>query len=89
GVAFEYDGEFRVEVPEDRGNGEGFLEKFEDALTLTVPVPQDLLSGEAGQGLRDAGVIVNESSVEVGEAQERLNLLDIPGTRPVEDSINL
>ncbi|KAG6892669.1 hypothetical protein C0992_013020, partial [Termitomyces sp. T32_za158] len=89
GIAFEHNGELRIEVPEDQSNSEGLLEEFEDALALTVPVPRDLLSREAGQGLCDTGVVVDEPPVEVGEAQERLNFLDIPGTRPVEDSVNL
>ncbi|KAG6881203.1 hypothetical protein C0992_001586, partial [Termitomyces sp. T32_za158] len=68
GIAFEHNGEFRIEVPQDRGSSEGFFEEFEDALALTVPVPCNLLPGEASQGFRDAGVVVDESPVEIGKA---------------------
>ncbi|KAG6879020.1 hypothetical protein C0992_005847, partial [Termitomyces sp. T32_za158] len=87
GIAFKHNGEFWVEMLEDRSSGEGLLEELKDTLALTVPAPQGLFPGEVVQGFCNAGVVINESLVKVGKTQEGLDFLDILKTRPVEDGI--
>ncbi|KAG6888711.1 hypothetical protein C0992_007750, partial [Termitomyces sp. T32_za158] len=59
GVAFKYNQELQVKVPEDQGSSEGLLEELKDTLALTVPVSWGLLPGEMVQGFCDAGVVVD------------------------------
>jgi len=53
------------------------------------PIPWNTFVGEASKRNNDVGIIVDEVAIKVGKAKERLNLLDILGSRPFEDGINL
>ncbi|KAG6899729.1 hypothetical protein C0993_007459 [Termitomyces sp. T159_Od127] len=89
GVALEDNEEGGVEVAEDGGRGEGFLEEGEYTLALAVPVPQDVLPHEPVEGFSDPGVIINEPAVEIGKTKEGLHLIYTLGWRPVEDGFHL
>ena len=67
---------------------EGYFEGAERMPTLLRKVPRGVLSGEPSEGNHDIGIIVNESTVEVGEAQERLDILYPSGLRPVADGLD-
>ena len=67
---------------------EGYFEGVERTPTLLGKVPRGVLSGEPSEGNHDIGVIVNELMVEVGEAQEGLDILYPSGLRPVADGLD-
>src|SRR5438128_11510164 len=67
---------------------EGLFEGVERTPTLLGKVPRGVLSGEPSEGDHDVGVIVNETTIEVGEAQEGLDVLYPSGLRPVADGLD-
>ena len=51
-------------------------------------VPQSSFPGEAGQWDDDVGVVVDESSVEIGEAEEGLDVLDFARFGPILNDLD-
>ncbi|KAG6867264.1 hypothetical protein C0993_005123, partial [Termitomyces sp. T159_Od127] len=88
-VTLEDDGEGRVEVVEDGGGGEGFLEEGEYTLAPAVPVPWGVLPHEPVEEFGDPGVVINELAVEISKIKEGLHFFYTPGWRPVEDGFHL
>src|SRR5438128_11032972 len=66
---------------------EGLFEGVERMPTLLGKVPRGVLSGEPSEGDHNVRVIVNEAMIEVGEAQEGLDILYPSGLRPVADGL--
>src|SRR5882724_7952599 len=79
----------RVEMRQDGGLGEGGLEGFECLGVVGAPSERGVLVGEANQGNDDVREPQEESTIEVGESQERLDCLEISRGRPDADSISL
>ncbi|KIO10900.1 hypothetical protein M404DRAFT_128813, partial [Pisolithus tinctorius Marx 270] len=76
-------------VSEDRSGAEGILQAEESGAALLRKVPRSTLSCEASEWNNDVGVVINESSVEICEAKERLDFSHLPWLRPVVDCLNL
>ena len=71
------------------GSGsEGILERVERILTGRGPVPVRGLSGESGEWNREFGVVVDEASVEICEAKERLYVAYISWAWPVLNGLD-
>ena len=68
--------------------GEGLLEGSEGCICLVGPDELEPLAGEGGEGSGEGGVVEDELAIEVGEAQEGLDLLHRLGGRPLQDSGN-
>ena len=51
------------------------------------PVPRQVLLGEVNEGLGNIGVVGDKMSVEVGEPEEGLDVLDFLRGRPAGDTI--
>jgi hypothetical protein len=62
---------------------------MEHRVSLHVPVKCDILVSKEGKGNDDIRVIEDELLIEIGKAQERLNLFHIFWDWSLEDSINL
>ena len=54
-----------------------------------IPCPGRILLGEVNQWLSDVGIIGDKSLVEVGKAEERLNVFDFCWSRPFCYTIEL
>src|SRR5882724_5220579 len=67
----------RVEMHQDGGLGEGSLEGLECLGVVGAPSERGVLVGEVNQGDEDVREPNNESVIEVGEPQERLDCLEI------------
>ena len=52
-------------------------------------IPLSGFMGEPNQRCSEGGVEWNEPSVEVGEAEEGLNVLDVPRLGPIDDCLDL
>ena len=78
------DRERGIEVAEDRSRGKTFLEFIQGGLRLRCPIETRtlVLAEERGHGCHDAGITVNETTVEVGKADEYLNILNAGWCRP-------
>jgi len=73
---------------EDQSLGKSLLEGVEHGVGLGIPVPRRIFAGEVSEGYDDVRIVEDETSVEVGEAKEGLNLLEILRSWPLENSID-
>ncbi|KIO00037.1 hypothetical protein M404DRAFT_153735 [Pisolithus tinctorius Marx 270] len=76
-------------MSENRSRAEGILQAEESRVALLGKVPRSTLSCEASERNDDVRVVINESSVEICEAEERLDVSHLPWLRPVTDCLNL
>jgi len=88
GVGFDKDWSIGRPMHEDRSLGKSLLEGAERGVGLGIPVPRCVFAGEASKGYDNVGIVEDETSVEVGEAKEGLNLLEILWSWPLENSVN-
>ncbi|KIO12030.1 hypothetical protein M404DRAFT_125113 [Pisolithus tinctorius Marx 270] len=89
GVGFHCKQSIRNPVSENRSGAEGILQVEESRAALLGKVPRSTLLHEACERNDDVGVVINESSVEVCETKERLDVSHLPRLRPVVDCLNL
>ena len=89
---------FRSIGGDGEGGGEvrkvkdGFQEEkvfqgIEGRLTQGGPIPGEVLLGEVNEGTGDVGVVRDKVSVEVGKAEEGVNVLYFGGGRPARDTV--
>jgi len=89
GVSFHNDRGIQDEVGEDGHSSEGMLESVERVSTVLREIPRSILPGEPGEGNHNIGVVEYEPVVEVGKAQEGLDVLHLSRFRPVGDGLDL
>jgi len=88
-VGFDDDGSVGNPMSEDRSGGECIFEKVEGVVGFLVEVEGGTFVSKAGERNNDVRVVVNESTVEVGEAQEGLDVFHLPRLGPVADGLDL
>ena len=88
GVGFDNEGRIGLIMGKDGSCHEGYFEGIERMPTLLGKVPRGVLSGEPSEGDHDVGVIINEPTIEIGEAQKGLDILYPSGLRPVADGLD-
>ncbi|KIO09147.1 hypothetical protein M404DRAFT_132258 [Pisolithus tinctorius Marx 270] len=76
-------------MSENRSRAEGILQAVESGLALLRKVPRSTLSHEVSEWNNNVGVVINESSVEIWEAEEGLDVSHLLWLRPVADCLNL
>jgi len=76
-------------VSEYRHSGEGVLESVEGTSTVLREVPRSIFPGELGERDHNVRVVEYKPAVEVGEAQEGLDVLYLSRFRPVGDGLDL
>ena len=74
---------------EDGGGKECSLQGIERQLAGRRPIPFGGGSGEPSERDRDVGIRGDETTIEVAEAEVRLNVLDLPRDRPILDGLDL
>ncbi|KIM50208.1 hypothetical protein SCLCIDRAFT_146123, partial [Scleroderma citrinum Foug A] len=60
----------------------------ESGATVVSEFPRSVFAGKPREGNDNVGVIVDESTVEVRESEEGLNVLNFPRFRPVGNGLN-
>ncbi|KIO00943.1 hypothetical protein M404DRAFT_151402, partial [Pisolithus tinctorius Marx 270] len=68
---------------------EGILQVGESGAALLGKVPRSTLLHEASEWNDNVRVVINESSVEICETKERLDVSHLPQLRPVMDCLDL
>ncbi|KIN98040.1 hypothetical protein M404DRAFT_158630 [Pisolithus tinctorius Marx 270] len=76
-------------MSENGSGAEGILQAEESGAALLRKVPRSTLSHEASEWNNDVRVVINESSIEICETKERLDVSHLPRLRPVTDCLNL
>jgi len=89
GISFHDDRGIQNKVGEYGCGGEGMLEGIKETLTVLGEVPRSILPCELGEGNHNVGVIEYEPAVEVGKAQEGLDVLYLSRFRPIGDGLDL
>ncbi|KIO02894.1 hypothetical protein M404DRAFT_146779, partial [Pisolithus tinctorius Marx 270] len=88
GISFNCKWSVRNPMSEDRSRAEGILQAEEGRVALLRKVPRSTLSHEVSEWNDNVRVVINESSVEVCEAKEGLDVLHLLQLRPVMDCLN-
>ena len=72
----------------DQSCGESLFKCFKGEMALIGEMPRGTLVGKTCKLNCDFGISVNEVTVEVGKAEERLNILDFLGYGPILDDLD-
>jgi hypothetical protein len=88
-VCFHYELGIWNPMCEDRSCGESLLECIEGCLTILGKIPFDVLLSQSHEQNCDIGVVMDESSIEVGKPKERLDVFHFTGYRPLLDGLDL
>jgi hypothetical protein len=89
GVGLDHCFEGRFEMTQERAEFEEVLEMLEGGGSLVIDCEHRILLEKAGEGKDYARVSRNESPIEVGEAEELLELFDRARKRPFGDGSHL
>src|ERR1700743_2598945 len=89
GICFNDPRKSRIEMGEDGSCSKLLFERIERSKTIVGEVPSNVLLGEAGERNANVGVAVDEATIEISKAEERLDVLDVTRDGPVEDLLNL
>ena len=76
------------EVKDWFGKEEAF-EGVKGGLARRGPVPGEVFLGKVEEGASDVGVVGDESTVEVGESEERANIFHLGRRRPICNAVEL
>jgi len=68
--------------------GESLFKCFKGRMALIGEMPGGTLVGKMHKWKCDFGISVNEMTVEVGKAEERLNILDFSWCWPILDDLD-
>jgi len=71
----------------DQSCSESLFKCFKGGMALIREVPRGTLAGEMHKWNCDFGISVNEVMVELGKAEEILNILDFPWYWPILDDL--
>ena len=88
GISFHNNRGVQNEVSEYGHSSEGVLESIERALTVLREVPRSVFPGEPGKRDHDVRVVEDKPAVEIGEAQEGLDVLYLSRFRPARDGLD-
>jgi hypothetical protein len=88
-VCFHYELGVRNPKCEDRSCGECLLECVEGCLTILGKVPFGVLPSQSRERNCDIGVVMDESSIEVGKPKERLDIFHFTGYGQLLDGLDL
>src|SRR5436190_783965 len=84
-ICFNNDLGIRIPMRQNRSSGKRSLQILKRFPALRSKVPRSILARKASEGNDDAGVILDEATIEVGEPKEGLDVADFLGFRPVLD----
>jgi hypothetical protein len=89
GVGFYNDLSIGIPLNKNGRRGEGLLQGIEEVLALLSLGSRHGLASETCERDSDVQVVWDETTIEVGKAEERLYIHHFLGHRPFEDGINL
>jgi len=72
----------------DQSCGESLFKCFKGEMALIGEMPGGTLAGKTCERDCDFGISVNETTVEIGKAEEGLNVLDFSWNWPILDNLD-
>ena len=69
----------------NRCGGKRILKKIKGGTLFLTKIKRYVLPSKPGEGNNDVGEVVNEAAVEIGKAEEGLNILNLPRLQPIPD----
>ena len=73
---------------QDQHSSEGFFQQCESRAALVREVPSGTFTSEMGERNSDFGVFQNKMPIEIGEAQEGLDVFDLSGFGPILNDLD-
>src|SRR6266540_2476199 len=73
---------------EYRRSGKCFLKHGKSRVCLVSKLECDFFAGEAGEWDNNVGVVEDEATIKISEAEEGLNILYFPRLRPILNYLN-
>ena len=75
-------------MSEDWSRGKGLLQEVESGVTIVSEFPRSVFAGKPCERNNNVRVVVDESTVEVHESEEGLDVLHLPWFWPIRDGLN-
>ena len=75
-------------VGQDRRSGDGLFQQHESGAALIREVPSSTFTSETGERNSDFRVFWNKMLIEIGKAQERLDIFDLSGFGPILNDLD-
>src|SRR5882724_13308997 len=88
GVSLDCNLSVRDPMGKGRSCGESLFKCFKGGMALIGEMPRNTLAGKTRERDCDFGISVNETTVEIGKAEERLNVLDFSWYWPILDYLD-
>ena len=88
GVGLDHKRSVRNPMSEDRSRSEGLLQEVESRVTVIGEFPRSVFAGEPHKRNNNVGVVVDESTVEVCESKEGLDVLNFLQFWPVGNGLD-
>src|SRR5882672_1526048 len=89
GVSFDCNLSVWDPMGKDWSCGESLFKCFKGGMALIRKVPGGTLAGKMHKQNSDFRISINEMTIEVGETEEGLNVLDFPVFGPIFDNMDL
>src|SRR5882672_7063949 len=80
-ISFNCDLSVQDPMGKDRSCSESLFKCFKGGMALIRKMPCGTLAGKMHKQNSDFRISINEATIEVGETEEGLNVLDFPGVR--------
>ena len=74
---------------QDQCSGKGLFQRHESGVALIREVPSSTFMSEMGEWNSDFGVFWNKTPIEIGKAQEGLDVFDLSGFGPILNDLDL
>src|SRR5882724_5674539 len=88
GVSLDCNLSVRDPMGKDWSCGESLFKCFKGGMALIGEMPGGTLAGKTHEWNCDFGVSINETTVEIGKAEEGLNVLDFSWNWPILDNLD-
>ena len=88
GVGLDHKWSVRNPMSKDWSGGKGLLQEVESGVTIISEFPRSVFAGKLCERNDDVGVVVDESTLEVHEFEEELDVLHLLWFWPIGDGLN-
>ncbi|KIM66076.1 hypothetical protein SCLCIDRAFT_111444 [Scleroderma citrinum Foug A] len=88
GISLDHQQSVGNPMSENRSKGKSLLQEVESRATIISEFPRSVFVGKLHERNNDVGVVMDESTVEVRECKEGLDVLNLLQFQPIRDGLN-